>query len=143
MIRPIHELLPHRAPAIVLDRLREIHEEGCIAEYRVPEGCRYVDEAGRLPSWVGVEMMAQAASAFSGHRNLLSGRPVRVGYLLGARNVPVTEPSFPVGAELEIEVSVLFLDEAGPSAFRCELRYQGACVAHATLKAIEMPPEGP
>jgi predicted hotdog family 3-hydroxylacyl-ACP dehydratase len=139
MIRPIEELLPHRAPAIVLDLLREVAEEGCVAEYQVPADCRYLDEEGQLPGWVSLEIMAQAASAFSGHRNLLSGRPVRVGYLLGARSVPVTRPSFPVGAVLEVEVRVLFLDEEGPSAFRCELRHQGECVAHATLKAIEIP----
>ncbi len=139
MIRPIADLLPHRAPAIVLDRLREITGEGCIAEYSVPPSDRYLDEQGQLPGWVSVEIMAQAASAFSGHRNLLSGRPIRVGYLLGARSVPVSKPAFPVGAMLEVEVRVIFLDEEGPSAFRCELRYQGECVAHATLKAIEIP----
>ena len=139
MIRPIDALLPHQPPAILLDGLREITEDGCLATFRVPEGSRYLDGSGRLPAWMGLEMMAQAASAFSGHRNLLAGRPVRVGYLLGARQFSVTEPAFPVGTELEIDVRVIFLDEDGPSAFRCELRRSGERVASATLKAIEAP----
>ncbi len=136
---PVTPLLPHRGPAIVLDGLKELWEDGCLAVAQVREGVWYLDAAGLMPAWVGLEMMAQAASAFSGHRNALSGRPVRVGYLLGTRSFTATGPAFPVGTVLEIEVRVLFLDESGPSAFRCELRRSGQTVATATLKAIELP----
>ncbi|HET8900418.1 MAG TPA: hypothetical protein VFM84_00650 [Holophagaceae bacterium] len=135
---PVEPLLPHRGPAIVLDGLMELAEDGCIAVARVREGAWYLDGKGLMPAWVGLEMMAQAASAFSGHRNTLSGRPVRMGYLLGTRSFTATGPAFPVGTVLEIEVRVLFLDESGPSAFRCEIRHAGQCVATATLKAIEI-----
>ena len=135
---PVEPLLPHRGPAIVLDGLKALAEDGCIALATVQEGAWYLDADGLMPAWVGLEMMAQAASAFSGHRNTLSGRPVRVGYLLGTRSFTATGPAFPVGTVLEIEVRVLFLDESGPSAFRCELRRSGQSVATATLKAIEV-----
>lgn len=136
---PVEPLLPHRHPAIVLAGLKEIREDGCLAIATVGEGLCCLDASGRMPAWAGLELMAQAASAFSGHRNTLSGRPVRVGYLLGTRSFTAAEPTFPPGTELEIEVRVLFLDESGPSAFRCELRRDGAPVATATLKAIEAP----
>lgn len=136
---PVEPLLPHRGPAILLDGLEAITEDGCLAVARVREGAQYLDAEGRMPAWVGLELMAQAASAFSGHRNTLSGRPVRVGYLLGTRSFTATGPAFPVGTVLEIEVRVLFLDESGPSAFRCEIRSSGQSVATATLKAIEVP----
>ncbi|HJU84449.1 MAG TPA: hypothetical protein VJ600_09580 [Holophagaceae bacterium] len=134
---PLTELLPHRAPAIVLTELREIGEEGCLALARVEPGAWYLDADGAMPAWVGLEMMAQAASAFSGHRNTLSGRPVRVGYLLGTRSFTAAAPAFPAGTELEVEVRVIFMDPGGPSAFRCEIRHTGTVVAQATLKAIE------
>lgn len=136
---PIEPLLPHRGPAIVLDGLTAVLDDGCIARARVREGAAYLDERGDMPAWAGLEMMAQAAAAFSGHRNTLSGRPVRVGYLLGTRSFTTTGSAFPVGTELEIEARVLFLDESGPSAFRCEIRRAGEIVATATLKAIEPP----
>lgn len=136
---PVEPLLPHRGPAIVLDGLEAITEDGCVALAQVRAGAWYLDVEGRMPAWVGLEMMAQAASAFSGHRNTLSGRPVRVGYLLGTRSFTATGPAFPVGTVLKIEVRVLFLDESGPSAFRCEIRHDGRPVATATLKAIELP----
>lgn len=134
---PIEPLLPHRGPAILLDGLSEVFEDGCIARAQVREDARLLDDRGELPAWVGLELMAQAAAAFSGHRNTLSGRPVRVGYLLGTRSFTAAGPAFPVGTELEIEARVLFLDDAGPSAFRCEIRRAGQTVATATLKAIE------
>ena len=136
---PVEPLLPHRGTAIILDGLKAIMEDGCIAVARVREGAWYLDDQGLMPAWVGLEMMAQAASAFSGHRNALSGRPVRVGYLLGTRSFTATGPAFPVGTDLEIEARVLFLDESGPSAFHCEIRRSGQVVATATLKAIELP----
>jgi predicted hotdog family 3-hydroxylacyl-ACP dehydratase len=137
--RPLASLLPHRGSAIVLDRLLSLDEEGCTAQARVRADCPFLNASGDLPAWVGLEMMAQAASAFSGWRNTLSGRPVRVGYLLGTRSFDATEPAFPVGTDLEVEVKVIFLDESGPSAFRCELRRAGLPVARATLKALEVP----
>jgi predicted hotdog family 3-hydroxylacyl-ACP dehydratase len=136
---PIAQLLPHRGPAILVDRLLALDAEGCRVAAQVRPGARYLDAQGELPAWVGLELMAQACSAFSGWRNTLSGRPIRVGYLLGTRSFDATEPAFPVGTELEVEVKVIFLDETGPSAFRCELRREGIRVAHATLKAIEVP----
>lgn len=135
----VQSLLPHRPPSIVLTGIRELSEEGCIALARVEPGAWYLNADGHMPAWVGLEMMAQAASAFSGHRNALSGRPIRVGYLLGTRAFSATVPAFPVGTELEVEVQVIFLDASGPSAFQCELRQSGTCVARATLKAIEAP----
>lgn len=136
---PVEPLLPHRGPAVVLKGLKAISDEGCLAFATVGDGLFCTDSEGRMPAWAGLELMAQAASAFSGHRNTLSGRPVRVGYLLGTRSFTAVVPSFPPGTELEIEVRVLFLDESGPSAFACEIRCDGRPVAAATLKAIEAP----
>lgn len=132
-------LLPHRGPAVLLEAIQELDGERCVATHRIKADDRYLDAENRLTAWVGLELMALTASAFSGHRNTLSGRPVRVGYLLGTRSFAALEPAFPVGTELEIEARVRFLDESGPSAFDCEIRRGGILVATATLKAIELP----
>ena len=131
--------LPHRGAAILLDEIRVTDGDRCVAIHRVKAEDRHLDAEGRLPAWVGLELMALTASAFSGQRNLLAGRPVRVGYLLGTRSFAALEPAFPAGTELEIEARVRFLDESGPSAFDCEIRREGILVATATLKAIELP----
>ena len=131
--------LPHRDGAVLLDEIRLADGDRCVAIHRVKAGALHLDAAGHLPAWVGLELMALTAAASSGRRNLLAGRPVRVGYLLGTRSFAALEPAFPVGTELEIEARVRFLDESGPSAFDCEIRRGGILVATATLKAIELP----
>lgn len=136
-MRGSETFLPHRGPAVLLDEIRSVDADRCVAVHRVKAGDRCLAADGSLPAWVGLELMALTAAAYSGHRNLLAGRAVRVGYLLGTRAFTALEPGFPPGTELEIEARVRFLDESGPSAFDCEIRRAGVLVATATLKAIE------
>lgn len=136
----VETLIPHRGPAVLVHELREWREEGCVVLARIPSDHPHLDSDGRLPAWAGLELMAQAASVFSGERHLRAGRPIRIGYLLGTRSYACEADSFPAGAELEIEVRVRFMDEeGGPSAFDCVLRQNSRVQARATLKAIETP----
>lgn len=136
---PITDLLPHRAPSLLLDRILELSPTRCVALVRVEPGAWYLQADGTAPAWVGLEWMAQAASAFSGHRHRLAGRAPRIGFLLGTRSYEVLVASFPVGTELEVEAEAIYLDETGLSAFTCEVRHSGETLARARLKAIETP----
>jgi predicted hotdog family 3-hydroxylacyl-ACP dehydratase len=133
------DLLLHRPPALLLDRLLEISPDRCVAVARIEAGAWYLQADGSAPAWLGLEWMAQAASALSGHRHRLAGRAPRIGFLLGTRTYEALVPSFPVGAELEVEAEAFFLDEDGASAFSCEVRHSGGTLARARLKAIERP----
>lgn len=136
---PITDLLPHRAPSLLLDRILELSPTRCVALVRVEPGAWYLQADGTAPGWLGLEWMAQAASAFSGNRHRLAGRAPRIGFLLGTRSYEVLVASFLVGTELEVEAEAIYLDETGLSAFTCEVRHSGETVARARLKAIETP----
>ena len=136
---PIAELLSHRPPALLLERILELSSTRCVALVRIEPGAWYLQADGSAPAWVGLEWMAQAASAFSGHRHRLAGREPRIGFLLGTRSFEALVPSFPVGMELEVEAEAIYLDETGLSAFTCEVRHSGETLARARLKAIETP----
>ncbi len=133
------DLILHRPPALLLDCVLELSDTRCVTLARVESEAWYLQTDGSAPAWVGLEWMAQTASALSGHRHRLAGRAPRIGLLLGTRSYEVSVLSFPVGAELEVEAEVIFLDEAGLGAFRCEVRHSGEILACARLKAIEMP----
>lgn len=135
----IQDLVPHRAPALLLDRILEVSTTRCVALARVEAGAWYLQAGGSAPAWLGLEWMAQAASALSGYRHRLAGQAPRIGFLLGTRSYEALVLSFPLGAELEVEAEVLFLDENGASAFTCEVRHSGGTLARARLKAIELP----
>lgn len=102
-------------------------------------GAWYLQPDGTTPAWVGLEWMAQAASAFSGHRHRLAGREPRIGFLLGTRSFEALVPAFPAGVELEVEAEAIFLDDSGLGAFTCVVRRSGEILARARLKAIETP----
>ena len=124
---------------MLLDRILEISAARCVALVKVEPGGWYLQADGSAPAWLGLEWMAQAASAFSGHRHRLAGRPPRIGFLLGTRSYEALVPSFPAGAELEVEAEAVFLDDSGLAAFTCAVRQSGETLARARLKAIELP----
>ncbi|WP_243302463.1 hypothetical protein [Geothrix oryzisoli] len=132
-------LLPHRGPSLLLGRILEISGEHCLASARVEPGAWYLDDRGEAPAWLALEWMAQAASAFSGNRHLQAGRAPRIGFLLGTRRFETVVSAFPPGTEFEVEARLIFLDEAGPSAFACQVRHGAETLARATLKAVEVP----
>lgn len=136
---PIADLMSHRPPSLLLDRILDLSPTRCVALVRVEPGAWYLQADGTAPAWVGLEWMAQAASAFSGHRHRLAGHAPRIGFLLGTRSYEARVASFPVGTELEVEAEAIYLDETGLSAFTCEVRHSGETLARARLKAIETP----
>ena len=135
----VTDLILHRGPSVLLARILELSTTRCLASVRLEPGAWYLQADGSVPAWVGLEWMAQAASAFSGHRHRLAGREPRIGFLLGTRSYEALVPSFPVGMELEVEAEAIYLDETGLSAFTCEVRHSGETLARARLKAIETP----
>jgi predicted hotdog family 3-hydroxylacyl-ACP dehydratase len=136
---PIQELLPHRSPALLIDTLAEATETACTARVRVDPQGWYAQPDGAMPAWIGLELMAQTAAAFSGYRSRSANKPAGGGYLLGTRRYESATPAFPGGALLEVAAKVHYADVFGQSAFECEIRLEGRVVASATLKVIEKP----
>jgi predicted hotdog family 3-hydroxylacyl-ACP dehydratase len=132
-------LLPHRGPSQLLERMLDVSDVHCRAAVRVEAGAWYLDERGEAPAWLALEWMAQTASAFSGHLHLAAGRAPRIGFLLGTRRFEAVLAAFPAGETFEVEARLLFRDDAGPSAFACEVRRGTEILARATLKAVETP----
>lgn len=136
---PLDRLLLHQAPLRLLDGIREISAEHCVAWTKVSSDAWYADAEGAMPAWFGLELMAQAVSAYSGAQKATQGRPLRVGLLLGTQSYQCSLPAFPTGSILDIDVRIHYFDGSGVSAFHCELRRQGEVIAHATLKVYEEP----
>jgi predicted hotdog family 3-hydroxylacyl-ACP dehydratase len=131
------QVLLHRPPLLLLDCIQEATEESCLATVRVDPTAWYAEPDGAMPGWFGIELMAQAVSAFSGSNKHRVGLPPRIGFLLGTRDYECRVPRFPAGEALEVEVRLNYFDESGLSAFACEIRQLGQTVARATLKTFE------
>ena len=85
------QLIPHRLPMRLIDRLLECNEQQGVAEAIVDADCPLVDRQGRLEEVAFVEMIAQSYAAFRGFQDRLNGEPVRKGFLVAIKKLSVLE----------------------------------------------------
>lgn len=132
----IEGFIPHRFPARVIARLIEADEEQALVEAEVPMQGRFVRD-GAMPTWVGIEHMAQAIATWAGARALRSGQPVRLGLLLGTRKLEIRRPTLPAGATLRIHARCEVLAANGLGLFECRITLGDEVVAIAAVSVFE------
>jgi predicted hotdog family 3-hydroxylacyl-ACP dehydratase len=99
--------LPHAGPARMLTRVVEVTADAIVCEGTVPPTSPYVSGSS-CPTWVGVELAAQAAALLEAHAHqaaLAGTRPT--GYLVRMRDVRCERPRFAAGTVLQIRVQRL------------------------------------
>jgi predicted hotdog family 3-hydroxylacyl-ACP dehydratase len=139
---PIERLVPHGAPMRALERLVQWAPGHALCDLHVAASLPFVEE-GRLPSVVTLEYMAQAVAACLGHEAYVgTGTEVRVGMLIGIRQMKLLRPHVLVGDRLEVEVDRIRGNE-DVSTFRGETRVGEVLVttAHMTVFHGAQPPE--
>ncbi len=134
----ISNLVPHRGPMLLIDRLLEDTPELVRVEALVKPDQLFLTPEG-LPAWVGIELMAQTVASWAGLRALEKQEPVKLGFLLGTRRYECSRPHFPVGARLEIEARQELVAENGLAVFACRLTLEGELLATAQLNAFQPP----
>jgi predicted hotdog family 3-hydroxylacyl-ACP dehydratase len=117
---PVADLLPHAGDMVLLDTVVEAEAERIVCLRRVRDQGLFED-AGGLPAWAGVELMAQAVAAWAGWQARSEGRPVRLGFLLGTRHYRCDVDAFPPGTELRVEAVRSFHDDGGMGVFACRI----------------------
>lgn len=125
---------------LLLDRIAEFSDRDLVAEYLPRSDAWYADGSGNMPGWIGIELMAQAIAAHVAMDKRRSGRPLKMGALLGARSYRISAPAnarFPAGQLLRIRVREAFHDESGLAAYECSIESGQTSVAASTLKVYE------
>jgi predicted hotdog family 3-hydroxylacyl-ACP dehydratase len=135
----IAELLPHRGPAVLLERVLSHDAKTTVCAVDPRGSGHYRADDGSVPSWVGLEYMAQAVAAHGGLVDRASGAPPRPGFFLGSRRLDLSTARFEPGVELEVSATLLRGtlgrpdDGAGPArsgasvlAFDCAVRAAGS-----------------
>jgi predicted hotdog family 3-hydroxylacyl-ACP dehydratase len=133
---PIEALVPHREPMLLLDRIVECDERCVRAVYTVRADAWYAD-AGAMPAWIALELMAQAVAAYSGYNKAGRGLPPAQGYLLGTRRFRSARASYAAGTTLHVIAEKQYQEPSGLGAFDCRIEIDGARVADATLTVFE------
>ncbi len=136
---PLVDLVPHRAPMLLLDQVEAAGETTLQASLAIHAGTEFLEAEG-VPAHIGIEYMAQACAAFAGHRALATGGAPRIGFLLGTRRFLMHRPWYRLGETLLVSVTLVFQDEAMGS-FTGRIEVAGELAAEAELTVYE-PPEG-
>jgi predicted hotdog family 3-hydroxylacyl-ACP dehydratase len=100
------ELIPHRLPMRLIDRLLEIEGKNGVVEAQVAAKCPFVDANGTLEDVAMIELIAQAYAALKGYLDRLEDKPVRQGFLVGIKKITMLK-SARAGDRLRIEIHTL------------------------------------
>lgn len=123
--------LPHRAPMLLLDELVEMKENGCIAKVKIHQDMPFLEDQG-LPSWVGIEIMAQTIALFGGVKERLKDNSPKLGFLLGSKSFEMGQDYFAIGEELTVEIDLQFLNRHQIGIFNCSIQTADA-LSKATI----------
>jgi predicted hotdog family 3-hydroxylacyl-ACP dehydratase len=134
---PIEQILAHRGSMLLLDHLVSFNPESAAAEYTPREDAWYADEAGNMPGWIGLELMAQTVAAHVGLLKFEQNQPQKQGALLGTRRYVAHRPWFAAGTALNIEVTLVYRDSSGIGAYDCRIFTVENTLATATLTVYE------
>ncbi|MDH5190235.1 MAG: hotdog family protein [Gammaproteobacteria bacterium] len=118
---PVSELMPHKPPMLLIDRIIDWGDEYLTAEVCIDSNSMFLDENNNVPAWVGIEYMAQTVAAFAGVRAYNEGAPIPVGFLLGTRKYLSKVDHFKNGEKLVVKIQSVYEDEAGLGSFDCEI----------------------
>ena len=133
----IESLIPHRGTMLLLDRVIDFAPGLAETEYSPRRDAWYADDAGDMPAWIGIELMAQTIAAQVALTKRQQGSPPKPGVLLGTRSFASTVASFSGGQALRIRAVQLLQDPGGLGAYECTIQQQGSTLASATLKVYE------
>lgn len=83
------ELIPHKPPMLIVNKLVAIKERESITEVEISKNTIFVSEDGRLDEASYPEIIAQSIAAQDGFRKLRNGGNGPKGFLLGVKNLEI------------------------------------------------------
>lgn len=119
----VDELVPHSGLMSLLDKIVDYGEDWLHAEVHVSSTSMFADEKG-VPSWLGLEYLAQTIGAFAGLQERVHGNKPKLGFLVGTRKYECSKDYFLHGQVLSLKVQREMETEAGLNVFQCVLEGQ-------------------
>jgi predicted hotdog family 3-hydroxylacyl-ACP dehydratase len=142
---PVGELVPHRPPMLLIDRVIAHGDNLTVCEVEVkPDSLFTVERDGRreVPAIVGIEYMAQTVATFAGLSARKERRAPRIGFLIGCRELRLDTDAFAPGDVLTVEARRLF-GENDLGSFACTISREGRTLVTGTLTVYQGPlPDG-
>ncbi|NOY72119.1 MAG: hypothetical protein GXP14_07045 [Gammaproteobacteria bacterium] len=133
----VADVLPHEGRMVLLTDIIDWDEACLEAIVEINRNSLFADKNGYVPSWVGLEYMAQAIAALAGIKRRLAGETVKIGLLLGTTKYSANIGCFKAGVCLSIRIKQIYVDDNNLALFDCKIVAEGQVLATAQVKAIE------
>ncbi|KZN48627.1 3-hydroxylacyl-ACP dehydratase [Pseudoalteromonas luteoviolacea] len=132
----IEQLIAHRDPMILISELTEYDTSQATGVVRITADSPFISEKG-VPSYVGIEYMAQMVAAYAGAKALDNGGTIDIGFLLGSRKYKTHIPYFKPAQNLVVSVEELHKEESGLGVFDCKIKYNDELLAEAKVNVFQ------
>lgn len=135
----IEDILPHKAPMILIDALTNYDDESACCQVKITTSSPFYDAKKQgVPSYIGSEYMAQSIAAFAGAIALDNNGTVVIGFLLGSRKYKTMLPYFPLDKTLQITIKELYREDSGLRVYECEITDEEANIfAQANINVFQ------
>ncbi len=117
-IMNVEALLPHSGKMVLLDSITHWGDDFIEAKTTLRADNLLLRD-GKFDCFSTIELMAQAIGAWSGCHLIEQGESIRLGYLLGARQLALFCQTIDLGTTLRIEAKMSIQDQTGFSVFDC------------------------
>jgi predicted hotdog family 3-hydroxylacyl-ACP dehydratase len=138
----VEDLVPHRGAMSLLDSIDDYGADWLRASVTPRRSNLFAQERG-IPSWVGIEYMAQAAAAFGGIEQIQQGSKPSIGLLIGSRYYRAVQTYFDFDTPLVVLATIAMRDAEDFAAYDCSLTAGDRRIAECTLKAYRPRDLGP
>lgn len=125
-------LLPQRPPIVMIDRLVSCEPTSSRSELAVRADNIFCDAGGRFTAFGMMENIAQTCAAHIGYCNLVSGEPIRLGFIGAMRHARVLRQPR-VGERLSTQIDVLE-DVFGMMLVAATVKVDGETVCECEMK---------
>ena len=118
----IESIIKHRKPMRLIDELIAFDDKSASVLVHITEQSEfYRAQHGGVPSYIGIEYMAQCIAAKAGANDLRDGNEVSLGVLLGTRKYQPVVSEFTLGQTLKVSVIEATEGQAELSVFSCHI----------------------
>lgn len=137
---PPSDYLPHTAPMVMLDTVHLIETGHAVCSVSVSEAgvlAPFLDPAGSLPAWFGLEIMAQTVGVSAGGQARAGDTGSEPqGMLLGTQQFSAEVPAFAAGSELFCEAALQ--QSSGPlHSYECSIHDAHRTLARARVNIYQ------
>lgn len=103
---------------VLIDNILESNDTSVLTEVTIRPESLFQDDEGRIPTWIGIEYMAQTIAAYAGVKHASKKEPIKMGFLIGTRTYDAFVDYFIRGNTYLVSANLLFVDE-GLGSFEC------------------------